>query len=223
MVFGVPWDRRTAAKVRRCDRLITLLSQNIISTPLIGKKRRRDLWFLEERALFRYVPLTYPLFLSFTIHNTMMYNTTMRFSFVLVFLVSILIFSGCKKRPDGLPKLFPVTVQIMSEGKPVTGASVLLFPEDSSSRWAGSAVTDTSGNANIQVLGQYNGTPVGKYTAIVTMVEIDQRGEDQYDAFDLIDPKFGDVARPAIQIEVKEEKNNIIQDVGPLVRIKQKQ
>ena len=90
------------------------------------------------------------------------------------------------------------------------------MPQESGSRWAGSAITDSSGNAQIRVLGQYDGAPAGKYTVIVTKVV--SEGEHDYG---LIDPKYNDITKPAFQIEVKEQKNDFVEDVGKLVRIRQ--
>ena len=84
----------------------------------------------------------------------------------LVFSVFVL---GCSKenRPEGLPKLYPTTIKIVMDGKPLEGASVNLIPE-SAGQWLVSGQTDSNGIVEIVTHGQFKGAPAGNYAVCVT-------------------------------------------------------
>ena len=155
---------------------------------------------------------------------------TMRTISIFSLIVSLLFLSGCGERlPDGMPKPHPVTIQVVSEGNPVEGASVMLFPEDVTSRWGGGGVSDSSGNVVIRTLGQFNGAPAGRYKVMISKLEITEstdprvlRSGDPNDYFDLIDPKLSNIENPVIWVEVVPGRNVFVQEVGPLVRILQR-
>ena len=141
--------------------------------------------------------------------------------------VAMLFLSGCgEKLPDGMPRPHPVTIQVVSEGNPVEGAAILFYPEDEASRWGGGGVTDSSGNVSIRTLGQFNGAPAGRYKVIISKIEMSENprgaagGNDPFEYFDLIDPKFGDLDNPEIWVEVKPGRNHFVEEVGPAVRIR---
>ncbi|MDO5553211.1 MAG: hypothetical protein Q4G68_05580 [Planctomycetia bacterium] len=60
--------------------------------------------------------------------------------------------TGCfqEPRPDGLPKLYPMSIKITQEGTPLTDASVGLISSDPElQRWPAGANTDANGIAKI--------------------------------------------------------------------------
>ena len=124
-----------------------------------------------------------------------------------------------------MPKPYPVTIQIVSEGTPVAGASVMFFPEDRNSRWGSGGTTDSSGNVSVKTLGKYDGAPAGKYWMSISKVECVEKGgtpdNSNLEFYDLINPKFNNMVEPAVTVEVQKGKNVFVQEVGPLVRIKQ--
>ena len=151
----------------------------------------------------------------------------MRFLLCLI-VVSTLFLTGCGEQlPPGMPKPYPVTIQVVSEGKPVEGVSVLFFPEDRTSRWGSGGTTDSAGNVSIKTLGKYNGAPPGKYAMSISKIEMVLKpggnpDNPVYDYYDLVAPKFNNMVEPAIWVDVVKGKNVFVQEVGPLVRIKQK-
>ena len=149
-------------------------------------------------------------------------------SFLIIFIASMFPFvSGCGEQlPPGMPRPHPVTIQIVSEGNPVEGASVMFFPEDQDSRWASGGTTDSAGNVQIRTLGRFNGAPAGVYWMSISktdMVEVPGRNPENpnFAYYSLIDPKFNNMAEPAVTVEVKPGRNVFVQEVGPLVRIRQ--
>ena len=75
---------------------------------------------------------------------------------------------GCSRenRPEGLPKLYPTTIRIMMDGKPLDGASVNLVSENTG-QWLVSGQTNGNGIVEILTHGQFKGAPVGNYAVCV--------------------------------------------------------
>jgi hypothetical protein len=158
-------------------------------------------------------------------------------------IVPFLFLNGCGgiELPDGMPKLYPVTITITQEGKPLEGASVALISEDPSmSQWVAGGLTDASGNAVIKTLSKYKGAASGKY--LITIVKqyaepnktqapnpaTDPEGYGKYldeirrkpaDAWDLIDPRYSTGKSPE-SIEVVKGRNKKTIEVGAAVKIK---
>lgn len=153
----------------------------------------------------------------------------MSFYVVVLFCISLLTLSGCsEKRPEGMPKLYPCTVSVIQDGKPLSEASISLIPVDSSSRWASGGLTNESGKAEMQIFGKYKGAAPGKYYLCINKTEegpissdIRQPGSEatEPDIFDLIAPKFGDIDTAQIVEVVENRKNAWTVDVGSAVRI----
>ncbi len=94
-----------------------------------------------------------------------------KFSFGLILAGIFCFLSGCggEKYPDGLPKIYPVTVNVTQEGKPLEGATVVFAADESSdSRWGVGGCTDAAGKAIMSVNGKYKGCPAGKYKVVVS-------------------------------------------------------
>jgi hypothetical protein len=144
--------------------------------------------------------------------------------FVLFFTVYLL--TGCSKKPypDGMPKLYSAQVTVVSNGQPVADAMVTLMPIDPNSRWASGGQTNTNGIAILKTQGVYSGAATGKYKVCISKTETDPTvpvGPDETppetNSYNLIDPKFGDIAT-AEEIEVSAGNNSWKIDVGKPVR-----
>jgi hypothetical protein len=88
---------------------------------------------------------------------------------LLSFIVVLVFQAGCGKdhnRPDDLPKLYPVSITVTQDGKPLEEATVTLYAKTPTKYGTGSAKTNASGVAVIRTYG-YNGVPVGQYTVTV--------------------------------------------------------
>ena len=158
-----------------------------------------------------------------------------------------LILNGCggSDLPPDMPKIYPTTITITQDDRPLEGASVVLVPMDPSNTWHAGATTDAAGNAVMLTHTQYNGVVPGKYFVIVSKFEptraegvampdpeTDPEGYARYmDAaarssvgggHDLVDPKFAK-ASPNVTIEVTEGPNTQTIDVGKAVRVERRQ
>lgn len=151
------------------------------------------------------------------------YRTT---SFILSLAFLFLSSAGCSElRPEGMPKLHPVTITIIQDGKPLEGASVVLTPvEPANVKWFSGGETDSRGIVTPRVHGKYKGSPAGRYFVSVSKTETEPTPPEKLDtdfvanSYNLIDPKFRE--SPELQeIEVVSSgKNAWTLDVGPTVR-----
>ena len=87
--------------------------------------------------------------------------------------VGLLLFTGCgKKKPDGIPPLYPVSVTITKGGTPVAGANVFLVPTSVDfGSWSAAGFTDASGLATIETSqGDWKGkgAPEGEFKIYLT-------------------------------------------------------
>ncbi|MDR1269130.1 MAG: hypothetical protein LBK82_06370 [Planctomycetaceae bacterium] len=98
-----------------------------------------------------------------------------RITTIIFLFLGIVCFFGCgQKLPDGMPKLYPVTITIVQENTPLEGAIVQLIPEDSSlSTWGPMGITNASGVTELQTNGKYKGSPLGQFKVLVTKKEIE--------------------------------------------------
>jgi len=137
--------------------------------------------------------------------------------------------TGCgKQRPDWLPELYPMTIIIIQDGKPLEGASVQLIPSDSG-RFAVSGTTDIAGQAVLKTSGQYSGVPAGQYKVVVTKTEIEKIGpppKDEYSSqpiinYHLVETQYGSRKTTPLEIEIVSGKNETKTfDIGKKIREK---
>ena len=130
----------------------------------------------------------------------------------LVLLSVILAFflcGGCSQdnRPEGLPKLYPVTLTILQDDQPLYNALVFLHTEnESDAKWTVSSVTDAEGKAIIVTHGQFRGSPAGKFKVCVRKAEVDEESRGVPKLIHYVDTKFGDPKKTPLEIEVPESK-----------------
>jgi hypothetical protein len=136
----------------------------------------------------------------------------------ILFILSFVLFCGCggQRTPDGLPKLYPVTLQFTQEGEPCDGASVqFVAVSESPNNWVVGGSTNTAGIAMLKTYGQYPGVPEGKYKIVVSKVERESlgTGETMFDSkgenvYNLIDPSYSSSNTTSLTIEVQPEKKS---------------
>ena len=158
-----------------------------------------------------------------------------------LFVSAILLCTGCggEKLPPGMPKLYPATITVIQDGRPLAGAEVIILNVDPSANWSAGGVTDNSGTLKLRTLGRYNGAPVGKYKVAVIKIENPDialpsgspstpEERKEYDrllkeiednTFYLVDPKFG-LEKTELEVEITPSNLKVTVDVSPAVRIK---
>ena len=159
--------------------------------------------------------------------------------FLLVF-VSVGMLAGCSgaPRPDGFPKLYPVTLTIQQDGQPLAGAMVMLIPS-SPQQWGVGGTTDAQGKVNIRTHGQHDGAPEGNYAVVITKREsvspvpieirngtIQQQEEwnrknptARVAIFNLIEAEFQSAETTPLKINVERKTVHQTLDAGKAVRI----
>ncbi|GHT09827.1 hypothetical protein FACS1894170_01030 [Planctomycetales bacterium] len=67
-----------------------------------------------------------------------------------------------------MPKLYPATLTVLQDGKPLENASVVLINTDATSTWSAGGQTDAKGVVMLQTMGQFKGIPEGTYSYALT-------------------------------------------------------
>jgi hypothetical protein len=159
--------------------------------------------------------------------------------------LGMLFFFGCgQKLPEGMPKLYPVTITIVQENTPLEGAIVQLIPEDVSlSNWGPMGITNVSGVAELRTNGKYKGSPSGQFKVLVTKREVEPHphlewgnlpdGDPKFiqycnesmklKVFDYVEPQFGLINATPLSINITSSGSNNFQlDVGKKTTIEAK-
>lgn len=110
-------------------------------------------------------------------------------------LLGVVVFSlliGCsgEKRPEGMPKLYPCSITVLQEGKPLENASIDLIMKNGSFKWPVSGTTDSSGVAELRTHGLYPGAPSGTFTVTI------EKREPESDPRPILDPVMGSNPKP---------------------------
>lgn len=88
--------------------------------------------------------------------------------FSLFAVAALALTTGCgQKLPAGMPKLYPTTVTITVDGKPVADAYVTAYPDDPAFTWPLGGMTDANGQISFIVDGKFEGAPAGELTICV--------------------------------------------------------
>ena len=101
-----------------------------------------------------------------------------RLSFVLS-LIILLCLSGCggASRPADLPKLYPASITVTQEGKPLAGAMVMLYSTADNFKWSVAGITNSSDTAELKTHGQFPGALLGEYKVTVNKTERPEENE----------------------------------------------
>jgi len=163
-------------------------------------------------------------------------------------MVSFLFQTGCNrgpKKPNGLPKVYPVTLQIEQEGKPLAGADVILR-SDAIGTWSCGGTSNERGVVTVRTHGQFPGAPLGKHKVIITKIKSNTASVDISQAKSiaeireieakatteqkkdfgattyLVEQKYSGVDTTPLEVDVVAGKNNFTLDVGRAVEIVEK-
>ena len=160
--------------------------------------------------------------------------------FVILFL-AISVFSGCTKkpRPDGFPELYPCTITIIQDGKPLVDALVRLVPDGHALQWTIAGTTDKNGVVKVITHTDYAGAPEGTFKVCVSKIEITpsqfpqpdkdapyeewdkwrgQTNNEKRPKYNLVKPEYNDTANTPHSITISKGKNNATFDVGEAIK-----
>ena len=154
---------------------------------------------------------------------------------LLVLTVSLIFFIGCsKKMPDGMPKLYPVSISVTQEGKPFADAVVSLrYADPSAGTWAIGGHTGADGTAKLYTQG-YPGAPAGKFKVVLIKEDnegLTERGdaEARGDAaaakqikvkiWSCVEARYNDPKQTPLAVEIAADTKVLDIDAGPAVKI----
>jgi hypothetical protein len=97
-------------------------------------------------------------------------NRTKVSLFLSVLAAALVGVTGCdgERRPDGFPPLYPVTLYVTQEGKPLEGAAISLVTPDGSVPWVVGGVTDAEGKVKMKTHGKFDGAPAGNFNVLIS-------------------------------------------------------
>lgn len=155
----------------------------------------------------------------------------MRIIIPFLFILALALQAGCSKdtrRPVDMPELFPVSIAITAEGKPLEGATVTLIGKTRSKYSSCSAVTDASGVALLKTY-TYEGVPLGQYIVTVEKRGVEgakevQTPEGLTDSiggkiYQYIDSKYTNERSSPFSIDVTEKGGQETFEVGKPVHV----
>ena len=143
--------------------------------------------------------------------------------------------TGCGSRhPDGLPPLQPLTLTVTQEGKPLSDATVFLYPADGSRSWNSGGLTESDGSLVVFTTygGQHSGAPAGKYKVTVDCVTSDppppkemtlpqyEEHNRKYPPFRIVPLQYTDQGTTPLEIEVVKGANQLSIDIPEKVKLK---
>lgn len=130
---------------------------------------------------------------------------------IMSFAVLLILHTGCggRKKPDGMPALYPCKLTFTQENAPLTDALVTFHSSEPGFQWTITGKTDPTGAVQFNTDGFYAGVPEGKYK-----ITVNKTGETATHYVNVVDKKFDSVATTTLDIEIKKKGNDQTFDVG---------
>ena len=140
--------------------------------------------------------------------------------------------TGCVKndgRPADMPRLCPVRVTIIQDGKPLEGADVTLTAKTPMNYGVATGLTDVSGVAVLRTYG-FDGVPNGQYTVTVTRRAVEGATQvtspidgSTYETggtiFQTVDVQYTDTQSSPLSIDVSGRATTESFDIGTAVHV----
>ncbi|MDR1269469.1 MAG: hypothetical protein LBK82_08085 [Planctomycetaceae bacterium] len=150
-----------------------------------------------------------------------------RLFFVLVFCCGFSGVIGCSdsnpKKPEGFPTLYPVTLILTQEGKPLAETTVTLIAKNKS-KWGSSGFSNTDGKVELKTNG-FIGVPAGQFNIVVTKTisegmptTPDETGNPK--TYTLIEKIYTDPNTSPLTLEVTSETKDVTLETGKAVKIR---
>ncbi|MDO5554688.1 MAG: hypothetical protein Q4G68_13095 [Planctomycetia bacterium] len=146
--------------------------------------------------------------------------------------------AGCNSAtPDSVGKIYPVSLTLTQESKPLVGATVALISDDPNAQYTVGGASDEQGTVSIFTDGRYEGAKPGHYKVVVSKVETEEIPKAPLDlqspefdswaqtysnrsakSWTLVDHKFGNASTTPLEITVVAGKNEFPLDCGKQIR-----
>lgn len=157
-------------------------------------------------------------------------------------LLAVLGCSGGPAKPPNFPKLYPCSVTVTQEEKPLEGATVRLVPKTGTFDWVIMGITNANGIAEIATHIQFKGAPLGEFKVLVTKneqtpsifdsKEPPEEGTPEYEVwrkgieyekrpnYALVNRDYGSEKTTPFEIKIENGKNAQSFEVGAPIRVK---
>jgi hypothetical protein len=149
-----------------------------------------------------------------------------------IFIVVLPILNGCSQSiHEGLPPLYPCSITVIQDGKPLTGANVSLVRLDGEPRWVVCGITNSSGVATIQTQMRYSGAPEGTYKVRISITVSEGQAKlvpsgdveqplsvGDIPSYFVVDPKYDHFNTTPFEISITNGKNKESFDVGQSIK-----
>lgn len=126
--------------------------------------------------------------------------------------------------------MYPCTITIKQDDKPLEGASVQLYDPTVTDRWSVSGLTDSSGTATIHTHGRFPGVPQGQFKVVISKTV--SEGETSWDddpammkprgntkVYSLVGKEYTDRESTPLEIVIDGKKRNESFDIGSGKRV----
>ena len=130
-------------------------------------------------------------------------------------LVGMVLINCCACSGDGRLPVFPVSGQVMYQGKPTPDALIIFHPENDPNNTAPRPLTRVSpdGSFTLTTYETNDGAPAGKYKVTITWVKDSDNGntakEDIRPAKNLVPERYSKVETSGLEVEIKKEPNKL--------------
>ena len=154
----------------------------------------------------------------------------------LCLIISLVLLAGCgPKMPDGMPKLYPVTITVTQENKPLADALVSLRSVDpaATGTWTVGGRTDTNGSVELYTDG-FRGAPLGKFKVVLikqetegmeALSEAQESGGNIANAqkgvkiWSVVKEEYNSQSQTPLEVEITAGTKTLELDAGPAVKI----
>jgi len=135
-----------------------------------------------------------------------------------------------------MPKLYPVSISVTQEGKPLADAIVSLrYADPSAGTWTVGGRTEANGQAKLYT-NSYPGAPLGKFKVVLLKeeneglaerAEAEGRGDSaaanqvKVKIWSCVEAKYNDPKKTPLDVEITADTKMLDVDAGPAVKIDQ--
>ncbi len=118
--------------------------------------------------------------------------------------------SGCGSSEPPRPPVFPVSGQVIVNGRPAAGAYVVFHPKAAESGTPSpQAYADKQGNFAVSTFSQQDGAPAGEYAVTVVLEPMVKVGDEFERGKNVLPPKYSNPTTTTVVARVAEGQNSV--------------
>ena len=123
----------------------------------------------------------------------------------------VLVCASCGTKDDGRVPVYPVTGQVLVNGKPANHAQVFFHPQDPSCKLFPHGRVDSDGSFQLSTYELNDGAPAGDYLVAIVWQDPPPPGSapDAPEGPDRLKARYADSRKSKLQVQVAEEPNEL--------------